>query len=116
MLIAATIISNQGGYYASRPCGQLDFMFKGDYNDTLSLFPGCEAFYSGENLDQYTLVRADMAGESVANVAAAIGMGFGPATWLAFAIHAIGIEIYVSCHHILGESTDCPFWLVGYNG
>lgn len=97
MVIAATVISNQTGYYSSRPCEQLDFMFEGNKTATIAQFPDCAAFYSGKNPAQHTLVEANMDGDSAANVTAALGIGFGPAIWLSFAIHAVGVEIYVSC-------------------
>ena len=105
MVIAAAIISDQGSYYSARPCGQLDFIFDGNKTATLSEFPECAPFYSGNNKDEYALVKADMDGDSGANVAAALGISFGPAIWLAFAIHAIAIEIYVCDYYSLGAMT-----------
>ena len=96
MVIAAMIISQQTGYYASRPCEQLDFIFEGNRTATLAQFPHCAAFYTGENLGQHALVEANINGGSAANAAAALGIGFGPSLWLSLAIHAVGIEIYVS--------------------
>ncbi|MBE3046457.1 hypothetical protein IMZ48_28785 [Candidatus Bathyarchaeota archaeon] len=96
MIIVATVISGQAGYYAPRPCGQLDFIFEGNETAMVAEFPDCVAFYSGENPDQHTLVEANMDGASGAGAAAAIGMGFGSALMLTLAIHAVGVEIYVS--------------------
>ncbi|KAH6849622.1 hypothetical protein B0I37DRAFT_338784 [Chaetomium sp. MPI-CAGE-AT-0009] len=92
---AGVIISNTGGYYAARPCGQVDYMLGGNKTATLSYFPDCAAYYSGENLEQYTLVQANMDGDSDANTAAALGLAFSTAVWLALALHAIGVEIYL---------------------
>jgi hypothetical protein len=96
MFISSTIISTQQGYYAARPCGQVENMLGGDRNATLHKYPECQAYYSGENPDQHALIRADMDGDSGAEAAAALGLTFGAAVWLGLAMHAIGIEIYVS--------------------
>ena len=96
MVIAGGIVSDQGGYYAPRPCGQLDFIFNGDKNTTLEHFPECAPFYSGDNPGQYAMVEANMDGDSAAYAVAALGIGFGPAIWLAIFIHGVGVEIYVS--------------------
>ena len=95
--ISSTIISIQQGYYAARPCGQVENMLGGDGNATLHKYPECQAYYSGENPDQHALIRADLVdGDSGAEAAAALGLTFGAAVWLGLAMHAIGIEIYVS--------------------
>lgn len=66
-------------------------------NRTLALYPDCASYFSGENPGQQTVVHADLPGAtSAAEAGAATGMVFGMAVWLALAIHAIGIEIYVS--------------------
>lgn len=65
--------------------------------DLLSSYPACASYVDGSNLDQVAAVHANMNGESAANAGAALDLNFGMALWIAFAIHAIGIEIYVSC-------------------
>ncbi|KAF4814801.1 hypothetical protein CGCTS75_v013253 [Colletotrichum tropicale] len=94
-ITAATIISNMGTYYVSRPCDQVAFMVD-NMNRTLALYPDCASYFSGENPGQQTVVHADLPGAtSAAEAGAATGMVFGMAVWLALAIHAIGIEIYL---------------------
>lgn len=61
----------------------------------LDLYPDCAAFYSGENPDQFVVVGADMRG-GITTAASAGGLTFGAALWLAMALHAIGVEVYVS--------------------
>ncbi|SPO01765.1 uncharacterized protein DNG_04438 [Cephalotrichum gorgonifer] len=95
MILTAMIISTQDGYYAARPCGQVDYIFKGNQSKTLASFPECGTYYSGQNLNQHTLIRADINNGGAAGASAALGLSFGPAAWLALAIHAIGIEIYL---------------------
>ncbi|WYZ35978.1 hypothetical protein EsH8_X_000625 [Colletotrichum jinshuiense] len=94
-IIAAIIISTDGSYYVARPCGQIAFMIK-DANRTLELYPGCASYFSGDSPDEQTLVHADFInGKSVVEIGAAVGMPFGMAIWLAMAIHAIGVELYL---------------------
>ena len=95
MGISAIIISTQAGYYTVRPCGQVDNALDGDQNVALNTYPQCAPYYSGDNPDQQTIVQANISGNE-AEVSAALGMNFGTAGWLALALHAIGVEIYVS--------------------
>ncbi|KAK2027072.1 hypothetical protein LX32DRAFT_456204 [Colletotrichum zoysiae] len=91
----AAIISRIGTYYAARSCGQVAYMV-GDSNRTLELYPDCAAYFSGANPHQQTIVHADiMTATSAAEAGAAVSLSFGMAFWLALAIHAIGIEIYL---------------------
>lgn len=61
---------------------------------TRKQYPDCDAFYSGEDLNKLTLVKATMSGAMSAG--ATLGLAFGPALWLALVLHAVGIEVYVS--------------------
>lgn len=70
----------------------------GDNMDLVSAYPACASYADGSNLDQVSAVFADMDGMSAANAGAALDLNFGMALWLAFAIHAIGVEVYVSHH------------------
>ncbi|KAI1261095.1 hypothetical protein F5Y18DRAFT_215667 [Xylariaceae sp. FL1019] len=81
-------------YYAM-PCDKIHWML-GSVNTTLALYPQCEAFFSGTNLHQNAVTLATcIKPSSVVEVAAALDLHFGMALWLAFAIHAAGIEIYL---------------------
>lgn len=96
MFSSAAIISMIGGFYTARPCAQINFLFGRDY--TLQLYPGCLPYYQGKNPDQEVVVTANF--DSTTNpmeIGAALGVSFGAAGWLAFWIHAIAIEVYVSC-------------------
>lgn len=46
---------------------------------------------------------ADMGGSSAANAGAALNVNFGMALWLAFALHAVGVEVYVSAPFSSGK-------------
>lgn len=99
MFIMAIIIGMTDNYYSPRQCGQIDFVL--GRNETLLKYPECDVYYSGENLEKSALVvgKFEMtAPEGEADgmtTEAALGLAFGPALWLAFALHAIGIELYV---------------------
>ncbi|KAI1861565.1 hypothetical protein JX265_009532 [Neoarthrinium moseri] len=92
--IAAPIISQQGGYYTTRMCSQIASIYSGSQNITLALYPNCAPYFAGGPPDLRVMVRADLGG-NVAEKAAAAGIFFGSAGWLALTIHAIGIEIYL---------------------
>ena len=98
MFIAATIIANKGGYYTSRPCAQIAYTFQTLGNAaaiTTYLYPDCKAFFNGSNPDQQAVVPLNLNGPPE-QVGATLGESFSMAVWLALAIHAIGVEIYVS--------------------
>lgn len=96
--IAALIISSAGGhrYYSAQPCDKIAYMLNNDEQAVLSRFPGCTAFLDGSSPDQHVVVAASTRGGSSVEAAAMLNTFFGAALWLALAIHAIGIEIYVS--------------------
>jgi hypothetical protein len=57
-------------------------------------YPACAAYANGTNPAQLVPVTLDFGG-SDASIGAALGVSFGAALWLAFNIHALGVEIYV---------------------
>ncbi|EEQ88587.1 uncharacterized protein BDCG_03707 [Blastomyces dermatitidis ER-3] len=93
-IIMTVIISPGGQYYGARLCSQVDYTI--GENRTRALYPDCDAFYSGADLNKQVLVQAKyLGGGNEINAGAAFGLAFGPSMWLAFALHAIGIEIYL---------------------
>jgi hypothetical protein len=94
MIISATIISNKG-HYAVWSCAKIAATISGNM-DLVSAYPACASYADGSNLNQVSAVLADMDGASAANAGAALNVNFGMALWLASAIHAIGVEVYVS--------------------
>ena len=96
MIISATIMTQMASYYVARPCYQLAFMM--GPRRALRSYPDCQAYFNGTNEQQHVAVQALMSGGAAqpSGVAAALGASFGSSLWLAFALHAIGIEIYVS--------------------
>jgi hypothetical protein len=85
------------GYYVARPCEQIFYTLHDNQLATLMHYPECSAYFSGANPDQHAAVKALLGGGGTAiEAGAALGLTFGGAGWLAMAIHAIGVEIYVS--------------------
>lgn len=100
MIIMAVIIGSSGDYFQVRTCAQVDYVL--GESDTKANYPDCDGFYTGRDLHQQVLVKASMGdGSSDMEVGASLGLAFGPALWLAFVIHAIGIEIYVCFYLVL---------------
>lgn len=94
MFIMASIIGSSNEYNSSRLCAQIDYTL--GENRTRADYPDCDVFYSGEIPDKQVLVRANMGATGDAmTTGSALGLSFGPGLWLALAIHAIGIEIYL---------------------
>ena len=83
-----------GSFYEARSCAELDYMLSHIQNFTEAQYPECKAWYTGENPNQHAIVLADQDGD-IGEVSTALGVSFGMAVWLALAIHAIGVEIYV---------------------
>jgi hypothetical protein len=96
MPTGAVVVSGMEGFYQARPCGQIDDMFRGNKTMVLGRYPECADWYTG-NTDRHAAVPAKLTGGGTrATASAALGMNFGSAMWLALALHAIGVEIYVS--------------------
>lgn len=93
LFILAMAISGRG-YSSVRSCAQLDSIFNSQ-SGLLEAFPDCAEFYSREDVNKNVIVPADLNGNG-ATRASAFGLSFGAALWLSVAIHAIGVEIYVS--------------------
>lgn len=55
---------------------------------------GCAAYYNGSSPNQNVAILANLNG-TPDTIGAALGMPFGTSLWLALALHAIGIEIYI---------------------
>jgi hypothetical protein len=98
MILATIIISSSGEYYAVWTCAKIEATLPKP-SMLLSKYPACAAYADGTNLNEVAAVKADLGGDTGANAGAALGMSFGMALWLAVAIHAIGVEIYVRHLH-----------------
>ena len=60
------------------------------------MYPACASYLNGTDVGQEAVVHADFGGDVSTELGAALNMSFGMALWLALALHAVGVEIYVS--------------------
>jgi hypothetical protein len=93
MYASAAIISGFTSLSTTYPCAQINFTLGKD--GTLSYYPDCIAYYSGTHLGQRVVVTPNFNSENPIEIAAALGVSFGTAGWLALWIHAILVEVYV---------------------
>jgi hypothetical protein len=103
MIIAAAVVSKKG-FYIVWPCAKIAATLTEGMN-LVAEYPACASYADGSNLDQVSAVLADLGGGSSVNAGAALNVSFGMALWLAFAVHALGIEIYVSLILFSGKYT-----------
>ncbi|KAK1044231.1 hypothetical protein LTR74_018320 [Friedmanniomyces endolithicus] len=94
MFSSAAIISIIGGWYTTRSCAQINFIF--GRTNTLAVYPACVAYYKGANVNQHVVVKAtESTGANPIEVGASLGVTFGAAGWMAFWLHATGVELYL---------------------
>lgn len=60
------------------------------------MYPECASYLDGSDPQQQAIVHANFSNGRSTEIGAALDLGFGMALWVATAMHAIGIEIYVS--------------------
>jgi hypothetical protein len=102
MFISASAIASKTGYFTSRPCAQIAYSYESTGNAeaiTSYLYPDCQAFFNGSTPNQEVVVTLNFNGLPE-QIGAALGESFGMAVWLALAIHAMVVEIYVSEHQL----------------
>lgn len=89
MSLAAGIISDGSKpYYEAKVCRELATYLSKEI--MLQSYPDCV------NLDAWVMVKADLNSAGREHQSAALDVSFGMAVWIALAIHAIGVEFYVS--------------------
>jgi hypothetical protein len=93
MFASAAIISGFNSLSTTYPCAQISFTLGEE--GTLSYYPDCITYYNGTNLGQRVVVTPNFDSKNPIEIAAALGVSFGTAGWLALWIHAILIEVYV---------------------
>jgi hypothetical protein len=94
ILILSALIISDDGYLVPMTCDRV-FKLIGSEQGTLEQHPDCEAYFSHKDPNKAVLVSPTMDG-NFSNVTAALSMTFGASFWLAFTLHAVGVEIYVS--------------------
>ena len=61
---------------------------------TVAAYPECASYFDGTSPFQQAAVHAKFGGSGT-EIGAALNMCFGMALWVALAMHAIGVEVYV---------------------
>lgn len=103
ILLLSSLIISDHGYLVPMPCDKVSFLM-GTAEKTLKSYPECESYFSGHDTNKVVLVPATMQGNG-SNATAALSLTFGAAFWLAFALHAVGVEIYVRAKRKSGMIT-----------
>ncbi|KAI6086366.1 hypothetical protein F4821DRAFT_129517 [Hypoxylon rubiginosum] len=94
LITSSMILSFVGDYYYVEPCAKINFILQGE-NATLARYPECAPFFSGEDPNRHIAVKADVIRRDKVAIGAMINMVFGMSGWLAIAIHAFGVELYL---------------------
>ncbi|KAJ4359932.1 uncharacterized protein N0V89_000491 [Didymosphaeria variabile] len=94
LIIATSVISSIDSYYTAWPCAKIAFTMRSD-NATLALYPECASFVNGTNPHQQAVVHASFNSGHSTEIGAGLNMCFGMALWVALAMHAIGVEVYL---------------------
>jgi hypothetical protein len=105
MFSSAAIISGYTSFSTTYPCAQIGFTLGEE--GTSAAFPDCVMYYNGTNPEQRVVVYPNMDSENPIEIAAALGISFGTAGWLALWIHAILIEFYVRTSPSPQHFTHC---------
>jgi hypothetical protein len=95
-MVISAVITTDRGYFAVWTCAKIVSTFPDEsLTRLIQDYPVCASYADGSNLEQVAAVSAGFSG-SLTNVGAALNISFGAAVWLAFNMHALGVEIYVS--------------------
>ena len=90
------------GYVLAQPCPLITQTFENDVAATLYFYPECKNYYNGANQNQYAITSANINGTAI-EAGTALDLTFGAALWLALALHAIGVEIYVRTTNLISH-------------
>ncbi|KAG8778821.1 hypothetical protein FRC12_024809 [Ceratobasidium sp. 428] len=96
MLITAQVLSAIGQYHTLWTCDEVQYVLK-DPNDLAEQYPGCVNGQAGG------FVGVPVKWSTALPIGSALRASFGAALWVAFLIHAVGIEIYI--HLTPGEDS-----------
>lgn len=94
LIIATQIISSIGSYYIVWPCAKIAYTV-GSEQDTLKQYPACAAYFNGDAPSQQAVVHANFSSGRAEEIGAALNLCFGMALWVALAMHAVGVEVYL---------------------
>ena len=91
MVSAAIITTAIGSYYALYTCDELNFIHNSNSSYVESNYPACSTRPSNS-----AAIHADFGSTQPENIGAALRLPFGMSLWLAFFLHAVGVEIYLN--------------------
>ena len=99
MFLTSLIVSkypegSTGTIYEAIGCPELMFMYAKNMTNMLSVYPECDPTLPGYDT-KHVAVQALFPGKQE-QIAASLRIGFPAAAWLAFFLHAIGVEIYLN--------------------
>lgn len=97
--VGVRLLSNKG-YVALKPCAQIASDGVLSASVIMEHFPDCTAYFSGENMNQMVVVKANYSGLPI-EVNVALSFAAGASTMLALLLHVLGAELYVRV---------CGFW------
>ncbi|OBT44885.1 hypothetical protein VE00_04775 [Pseudogymnoascus sp. WSF 3629] len=98
MTLASGIISSIGSYSAAMNCGEIAFIYANSPAALQSRYPTC---VGGNNTD--VVVKADINSAFGEEQKASMVLTFGMAWWVAIAMHAVGVEVYLRLTAAEGE-------------
>ncbi|KAL9000310.1 MAG: hypothetical protein Q9169_001027 [Polycauliona sp. 2 TL-2023] len=92
MIISALIITKTGGYYQAMQCDKISFILRDNPEKFRNTYPAC--FATNGTTDGWVVAKGNFA-DDPSQIGASFNLTFGGAGWLALAMHAIGVEIYL---------------------
>lgn len=95
-MISLVSITAGQGYYTVWKCAKIAETLSNNATLLALNYPSCAPYVDGTDLEAVSAISANFNGESPENIGAALNITFGAAVWLAFTIHALGVEVYVS--------------------
>ncbi|OBT98385.1 hypothetical protein VE01_03121 [Pseudogymnoascus verrucosus] len=98
MALASGIISSIGSYSTVINCGEIEFIYANSPAALQSRYPTC---VGGNNTD--VVVKADINSPFGEEQKASMVLTFGMAWWVAIAMHAVGVEVYLRLTAAEGE-------------
>ncbi|OIW32357.1 hypothetical protein CONLIGDRAFT_668081 [Coniochaeta ligniaria NRRL 30616] len=93
--VAVAISSPNSPYYQAMPCKVIDYILHGSHERMTQLAPGCAAYMTGDNPEQWTAIQANWTEDNRVGEAAAIQIAFIVCGWVCFFIHTVGVEVYI---------------------
>ncbi|KAK3986947.1 hypothetical protein QBC44DRAFT_203824, partial [Cladorrhinum sp. PSN332] len=94
MIMIRIVTKPSSSRSVAMPCAKIAYYFGGSPEATLSRYPDCSSYFSGEDLNKFSAVKGDLHGD-FAEFTALYNSIFGSAMLVALVVHAIGVEVYL---------------------